>query len=110
MLKRLSLDQLHGDEVLAVRFVDLVYRADVRMIERRRSKCFSSESFAGSRIILHLHRQELQRNMAVQREVFGFVYHTHPAATELREDAIVRDGLADHALTFRAEIYCVPRR
>jgi len=22
--------------------------------------------------------------------------HTHPAATELREDAIVRDGLADH--------------
>ena len=34
--------------------------------------------------------------MAVQLEVFGFVHHTHPAATELREDAIVRDGLADH--------------
>ena len=34
--------------------------------------------------------------MPMQLEVFGFVDHTHPAATELRENAIVRDGLADH--------------
>src|ERR1019366_2636072 len=34
--------------------------------------------------------------MPAQLEVFGFVDHTHPAATELRENAIVRDGLADH--------------
>src|SRR6202521_4494681 len=34
--------------------------------------------------------------MAGQLEVFRFVHYTHPAATELREDAIVRDGLADH--------------
>src|ERR1700692_392075 len=34
--------------------------------------------------------------MTVQLEVFRFVHHTHPAATELRENAIVRNGLADH--------------
>jgi hypothetical protein len=40
-------------------------------------------------------RQELQRNMAVQLEVFGFVIHTHPATPKLLYDAIVRDGFAE---------------
>src|SRR5579862_9863457 len=71
-------------------------RADVRMIERGGSEGFPLKSFTGSGIVLHLGRQELQRDMPVQLEVFGFVHHTHPAATELREDAIVRNGLADH--------------
>ena len=96
MLERLSLQQLHGDEVLTVRFVDLINRADVRMIERGGSEGFPLKSFTGGRIVLHLSGQELQRDMAMQLEVFGLVDHTHPAATELREDAIVRDGLADH--------------
>ena len=34
--------------------------------------------------------------MAMQLEVLRFVHHTHPAATELRDDAIVRNGFADH--------------
>jgi hypothetical protein len=40
--------------------------------------------------------QEFERDVAMQLEVFGFVHHTHPAATELRENAIVRDDLANH--------------
>jgi hypothetical protein len=92
----LPLQQLHGDEVLAVRFVDLVNRADVRMIERRGSEGFPLELFAGGRIILQFLRQKLQGDMAVQLDVFGFVHHTHAAATELFQDPIVRDGLADH--------------
>src|ERR1700686_3031755 len=35
--------------------------------------------------------------MPMQLEVFGFVHHTHPASAELREDAIVRNGLAGHS-------------
>ena len=96
VLERLSLQQLHGDEVLAVRFVNLMNSADVRMIERRGGKRFSLKAFTSSGIILHIGRQELQRDMAMQLEVFGFVHHTHPAATELRENAIVRDCLANH--------------
>jgi len=48
--------------------------------------------------------QELQREMAMQLEVIGFVDHTHASATKLRDDAIVRNGFADHALTFQAEL------
>jgi hypothetical protein len=33
--------------------------------------------------------------MSAQLEVFSFVHDTHPAATDLREDTIVRNGLAD---------------
>jgi hypothetical protein len=40
--------------------------------------------------------KKLQGDMPMRLEVFGFAHYTHPAATELREDAIVRDGLADH--------------
>jgi hypothetical protein len=34
--------------------------------------------------------QEFLRDVPVQLEVFGFVNHTHPAATEFLQDAIVR--------------------
>ena len=40
-------------------------------------------------------RKKLQRDMTAQLEVFSFVHDTHPAATDLREDTIVRNGLAD---------------
>ena len=33
----------------------------------------------------------------MQPRVLGLVDHTHPAAAELLNDAVVRDGLADHA-------------
>jgi hypothetical protein len=34
--------------------------------------------------------------MAAQLEVFGLVHHTHTAAPELLQDAILGDGFADH--------------
>jgi hypothetical protein len=43
-----------------------------------------------------------QQDMAAQLEVFGFVDHTHPAAAELRQNAVMRNGFADHALIFQA--------
>jgi len=33
----------------------------------------------------------------VQGYVLGLVDHTHPAAAELLDDPVVRNGLADHA-------------
>jgi hypothetical protein len=32
----------------------------------------------------------------MQTRVFSFVDHTHPTATQLLDDAVVRDGLPDH--------------
>ena len=40
-------------------------------------------------------RQELQGNKAVQPGVLGLVDHTHTAAAEFLDDAVVRNGLAD---------------
>ena len=39
---------------------------------------------------------ELQRDVTMQLEVFGFIDHTHPAAAELRQNAVVRNYLAEH--------------
>jgi hypothetical protein len=55
------------------------------------------ESFARGSIIFQFLRQKLQRNMPAELEIFRFVYHTHTAATEFLHDALVGDGLADHA-------------
>src|SRR6266498_2353355 len=44
MLERLALQQLHRDEGMALMLVNVVYRADVRMIERRGCLRFTLES------------------------------------------------------------------
>ena len=41
---------------------------------------------------------ELQGDEAVQPGVLGLVHHSHAAPAELLDDAVVRDGLADHAV------------
>jgi serine/threonine protein kinase len=45
--------------------------------------------------------------MTVQLQVFSLIDHTHAAATELFQDAIVRDGLADHAFIFPVGTRCI---
>jgi hypothetical protein len=34
----------------------------------------------------------------MQASVFGFVNHAHPAASELLDDPVVGNGLADHGV------------
>src|SRR5437773_4306535 len=43
--------------------------------------------------------QELQSNVAAQTQVFGLVDHTHAAATQLLQYAVMRNGLASHCRT-----------
>src|SRR5438445_10727103 len=40
--------------------------------------------------------QKLESNEAMQPRVLGFIHHTHTAAPELLDDAVVRDGLANN--------------
>ena len=37
-----------------------------------------------------------ERQIGAEFSVLGLVDHTHPAAAQLLDDAVVRDGLADH--------------
>ena len=59
--ERLALEQFHGDELPAVVFVDLVDRADVRVIERRRGARFSEKPFCLKTIVSAIDWQELER-------------------------------------------------
>jgi hypothetical protein len=50
------------------------------------------------RVPRHFIRQEFEGDEAAKIGVFGLLNHAHASATELVEDAVVRDGLADHSV------------
>jgi hypothetical protein len=96
VLQRLPLQQLHADEGLALVLVDVVDGADVRVIQGGRGPGFTPEPFEGDLVAKELLGQELQCDGSVETGVLGLVDDTHASATELLEDAVVGDGLADH--------------
>ena len=93
--QRVALEELHYEEWLAVDFVDLVDRADVRMIERRRRAGLALQTLDRRRIMQRL-RNHLDRHHPPEPCVFGFVDHAHAALAELLDDSIVRNRATDH--------------
>jgi hypothetical protein len=78
--------------VLVVNFVD---RADIRMIQCRSSFGFALKAAEDLPVFGYLVGQELEGNKPAKLYILGLIYHAHPAATELLDDAVVRNGLAD---------------
>jgi hypothetical protein len=97
MLQSLAFEELHREKGPAIVLADLVDRANVRMVQRGGSAGFALKSFECLRIARGLFRQKLQRDVAAKSEILGFIYDAHPAAAELFEDAVMRDGLSDHS-------------
>ncbi len=93
MLQRQPVQKLHGDERFAVLVVNFVDGADVRMIQGRGSLGFALEAAECLRVFGYVVRQELKGDEATEFDILGLVDHTHPAATELLDDAVVRDRL-----------------
>ena len=90
---------LHGDEGLPLLLADVINGADVGMVQSRGRlglplKAGQSLGVAGDVI-----GQELECHKTMKASVFSFVYHSHPPATDLLDNAVVGDGLADHVLT-----------
>ena len=98
VLERLAFQQLHGDEVASAVLSNLVDGADIRVVQGGGRTRFALKTVKRERIFFRLRRQELERDVAAQVDVLGFIHNTHPSAAELREDTVVRDGLADHSL------------
>jgi hypothetical protein len=92
--ERAPFERLHDDEVRAFVLVDVVDRADVRMVERRSRARLALESLECRRIAGHVLRKELERDGPAQTRVFSLVDHTHAAAAEFGHDAIPRDHAA----------------
>jgi len=80
---------------MAVLLADLMNRADVGMIESRSGAGFATKAFKGLRVASDIVGQELEGHEAAEFRVFCFVDDAHAAATELLQNAVVRDGLAD---------------
>src|SRR6266478_5298086 len=98
MLESLAFQEFHAKEGLTVVIVDLVDRADVRMIESRSRARFPLKPLQRLRIAGELRRQKLESDVAAEFEVFGLVNHSHASASKHCQDAVVRDSLADHGV------------
>src|SRR5262249_62397073 len=96
MLERLSFEELHDDERLPLVFPNVINGADVGVVECRSSPSLTLEALQGLFVSGEFLRQELQGNLAAEPGVFGLVHDTHATATQLLQDAVVRDDLADH--------------
>jgi hypothetical protein len=96
MLQCFAFQVFHGDEARFVAFADLINSADVGMIQRRGCSCFPAEALQRSYVLRNAIRQEFQRDKPPQRKVFGLVHHPHTATTELFDNPVVRNCLADH--------------
>jgi hypothetical protein len=74
---------------------------NVRVIERSSGFRLSLEACNVIGIGRRL-RQRLERDVAIELEVFGKVHAAHAALADLANDPVVSDGLADHASALRA--------
>ena len=96
MLQRHAVQELHDDEGLTFTLADFMDRADIGMVERGRGASFTSEALQSLWVLGEVFSKKLQCDEPPKLSVLGLVHHTHPAAAEFLDDAIVRDGLADH--------------
>src|SRR6266571_4840907 len=85
----LPLQQFHGDEGSPIELVNLMDRADVRVIKRGCCLCFPLEAAEGLRIVGEFVGKELQGDVATELEVFGLIHDTHSPAADLAENAVM---------------------
>src|ERR1700674_253999 len=105
MLQRQPFQKLHGDERMPVLLANVVNRADVGMVQGGRGLGFALKAGKRLRITGNLLGQELEGDEAMQPRVFRFVDDAHAATSELLDDAVVGDGLADHDLPIMESEY-----
>ncbi len=91
--ERLPLQQFHGDEGSPIGLVNLVDRADVRVVQRGCSLSFPLEAAESLCVVGEFVGKELQGDVATELEVFRLVHHTHTAAADLAEDAVMGNRL-----------------
>ena len=75
---------------------DVVDGADVGMVQCGSGLGFALEARERLRVAGNVFRQELQGDEAVEPSVLGLVDHTHAAAAELLDDAVVAQVLVDN--------------
>jgi hypothetical protein len=67
------------------------------MVESGCSTRLAAKTFQGLGVLRDIVRKKFEGDKAAERGVLGFVDHTHAAATQFLDDAVVRDGSPDHS-------------
>ena len=94
MPERLTLQQFHGDEGSPIGLINLVDRADVRVVQRGSSLGFPLETAKSLCVVGELVGKEFQGDVATELEVFGLVDHAHAPAPDLAEYAVMGNRLS----------------
>src|SRR5206468_7421070 len=68
------------------------------MVQSGRGPRLATEAFEDLRVLGDFIRQKFQRRKATEHGVLGLVDHPHPAAAQLLDNAVMRDGLPNHAI------------
>jgi hypothetical protein len=87
-----ALQQLqHQEALVAVTgpVADIMYGADVGMVQGRGRSRFTLEALDGGLIVPEVRRKELESDEPSEPKIFGLVHHTHPTAAELFEQTVV---------------------
>src|SRR5580704_1300723 len=92
----LAFEEFHDDEAATVLFINIVDRANVRMVQCGSSSRLALETLKRFLVSGELVRKEFQRDLAAEANVLGFIDDTHTAATEFLDNAVMGDSLADH--------------
>src|SRR5262249_22322322 len=96
VLDRLTIEELHHNEMVAIDFVDFVDGTDVGMVERRRRPRLALKPLERLVIVHHVGRQKFQCYVPTQLEVLSPIDHTHAAATQTLLDTVVGYDITDH--------------
>ena len=76
-VKRLTFDELHGQEVDAVGFLDRVDGDDVRMVELGEGLRLATKTREPLRILRHFGGQDFERYVAAEFRVGGAIHLAH---------------------------------
>src|SRR5690348_11282793 len=68
------------------------------MIQGGSRSRFALKALQSAGIFFQLSGEELQRDVAPQAEVFGFIHHAHSAAAKLAQNAVVGDRFTNHEI------------
>src|ERR1700740_3043443 len=66
------------------------------MVQRRRGLRLRPKSPQALPVLRHIFRKELQSDEAVEPCVLRLVHHSHTAAAQLLDDAVMRNNMTDH--------------
>ena len=95
LLQRGALQILHGDEGAALLFADVMNRANVGMIQRRRGPGLALKTVQRLGVASQSLGDELEGDKAMKPRVFRLVHDPHAAGAKLLDDEVVGDRLAD---------------